>query len=428
MKTMYNILEYGADASGKELSTPAFTAAIADLAKAGGGTLFVPAGTYYTGPIHFTANMTLHVDSGAVLLFSNHKEDFPIVTSRWEGSEETSYSPLLYAKEMDNIAVVGRGTLIGQGEAWWKALHAGELAHARPRFIYFERCNNVLIEGVTLLDSPAWTVNPVLCQNVTINKLSIKNPWDSPNTDGINPDSCKNVRISNCQIDVGDDCIAIKSGVETCPEFVPCENITITNCTMVHGHGGVVIGSEMSGGIRNVVISNCVFDGTDRGIRLKSRRGRGGYVEDIRIGTILMTNVDTPFVMNLYYFCGGKQGDTYVSGKEAIPVDDRTPAFRNIHLSNITAKEINACAGFIYGLPEQPVENITFDNVSIRLKEDGVPAKPAMMDDVEDVTQQGFFVRNAKNIRFSNVTITGHKGAAFDVQDSELVTIDTIVS
>ena len=191
----------------------------------------------------------------------------------------------------------------GRGAAWWQRFREGTLCHPRPRLISFADCRNVLIEGVTLTRSPSWTINPVRCENVVIDKVTIVNPADSPNTDGINPDSCRNVRIANCHIDVGDDCIAIKSGTEAeaADRRAPCENIAITNCTMVHGHGGVVIGSEMAGGVRNVVIANCIFESTDRGIRLKSRRGRGGIVEDVRVTNVIMTGVLCPFTVNLYY-------------------------------------------------------------------------------------------------------------------------------
>ncbi|HTP07945.1 MAG TPA: glycosyl hydrolase family 28 protein, partial [Anaerolineae bacterium] len=277
----------------------------------------------------------------------------------------------------------------------------------------------VLIEGVTAINSPSWTINPVRCENVTIHCVSINNPKDSPNTDGINPDSCRMVRISNCYVSVGDDCVTIKSGVETedSANRAPCENVTITNCTMAHGHGGVVIGSEMSGGVRNVVISNCVFIGTDRGLRFKSRRGRGGVVEDIRISNIVMTDVLCPITLNLYYACGA-WGDTAVSDKQPHPVTANTPHFRRIHFSHITARNVKYAAGFLYGLAEMPVEDITLSDISISLSPDAAAGYPEMADDMELMQRAGFFVRHARHLRLHHVEVSGQLGAAFRVIDS----------
>jgi polygalacturonase len=259
-------------------------------------------------------------------------------------------------------------------------------------------------------------VNPIYCDNVTIQGLTIQNPTSSPNTDGINPDSCSHVHISNCHIDVGDDCITLKSGSGEDGRRVgrPCEKITITNCTMVHGHGGVVIGSEMSGGVRNVVISNCVFVHTDRGIRLKSRRGRGGTVEDIRVSNIVMQHVYCPFVMNLYYHCGEDGKTDTVRDKSPRPVTEETPCFRNIHFGHITAREVTRAAGFFYGLPERPIEDVTFSNIAIStiMKPGRGPGKPAMMDDEPGVEGAGFFARNVKGLRFRDVQIDTMTGPA----------------
>ena len=227
--------------------------------------------------------------------------------------------------------------------------------------IGFSDCSSVLIEGVTLINSPSWTVNPVRCDNVTIHGLTIINPPDSPNTDGINPDSCSHVRVSNCYVSVGDDCITLKSGTEHERGHLreACHDISIKDCTLANGHGGVVIGSEMSGNVYNVTISNCHFTGTDRGIRMKSRRQRGGHVEDIRVSDLTMEKVLCPITINLYYHIGVR-GDPYISDKNPRPVSKNTPRFRNIHFSNIKAEEVKYAAGFIFGLAEMPVEDLTF--------------------------------------------------------------------
>lgn len=258
---------------------------------------------------------------------------------------------------------------------------------------------------------------------MTIDHVVICNPADSPNTDGIDPESCHNVHISNCHIDVGDDCIAIKAGTEDAVNKVPCQNITITNCTMVHGHGGVVLGSEMSGGIRNVTISNCVFQQTDRGIRLKTRRGRGGMIEDVRVTNLIMDQVLCPFVINLYYFCGPRGKDPYVWDKEVYPIDERTPQVRRVHFSSITARNVHASAGFIYGLAEQAVQDISFDHVDISMAKDAKAGVPAMMTGLEPMRQQGFYVRFGKHISFQQITIDHHEGPAIMIEDSEDIEI-----
>lgn len=419
--TIFNVADFGAVADGETLCSEAFAAAVAAATQAGGGTVYVPAGTYFTGPIVLKSNIRLHFDAGAKLCFSTNIADYPLVKSRWEGVDRLVYSPQIFGADGENISITGQGVLDGQGEKWWKEFRAGNLEYPRPRMISFSRCNTVLIDGITLINSPAWTINPIDCQNLTVNKISIKNPADSPNTDGINPESCKNVHISNCHIDVGDDCIAIKSGTEECSERIPCENITVTNCTMVHGHGGVVIGSEMSGGVRNVVISNCVFEGTDRGIRLKSRRARGGLIEDLRVNNVIMKDVIVPFVMNLYYFCGPGGKEESVWDKNPRPVTGKTPIFRRIHFSNITAREVAASAGYLYGLPEMPIEDISFDNISVHLADDAKPSVPAMMSFLEPMTSQGFFCCNVKNISFNNVQVIGNDGPAFAAETCDNV-------
>lgn len=416
--TNFNVKDFGAVPNGEILCTKAFNDAINAASEAGGGTVYVPAGRYLTGSIFLKNNITLYIEAGAVLLFSNNANDYSVVKSRWEGASREVYSSCIYGDSLENIAITGRGTLDGQGQYWWKIFREKKNEYPRPKLISLHGCKNIVIEGVRLINSPSWTINPICCKNITVDKITIKNPADSPNTDGINPESCKNVHISNCHVDVGDDCITIKSGTEDAEAKVPCENITITNCTMVHGHGGVVIGSEMSGDIRNVVISNCVFEGTDRGIRLKSRRGRGGVVEDIRVNNIIMKKVICPFIMNLYYFCGPRGDEKYVWDKNPYPITEETPAFRRIHFSNITAREISAAAGFLYGLAEQPLEDISFDNISIAMAEDAEPGMPAMMAGLEPMKQKGFFGCNLKDVYFNNVIVRNHEGSAFQIENS----------
>lgn len=408
-----NVRDFGARADGSTLDTRPIQAAI-DACAHRGGTVLIPAGRYVSGALFLRDDITLHLEAGALLLGSADPADFPPILARWEGVTQQTHAPLVGGYGLRNIAITGRGAIDGRGAPWWQRQRARTLAFPRPRLIAFGECNNVLVEGITCVNSPAWTINPVRCENVTVEKITIVNPADSPNTDGINPDSSRNVHIANCHIDVGDDCITIKAGVEgEAPDKVaPCENVTITNCTMVHGHGGVVIGSETSGSVRNVVISNCVFTQTDRGIRLKSRRGRGGMVEDIRVSNIIMQDVLCPFTMNLYYHVGAR-GNRDVSDKQPRPVDTGTPCFRRIHFSHISARDAQYAAAFLYGLPEMPIKDVSFTDVTIGMAQGSPAGEPDMADDIEPVSRAGFMARNVRGLCLRDVRVSGQAGEAF---------------
>ena len=392
-----DMLKSGAKADGKTLNTTLINHTVDRLSQAGGGTLFFPAGTYLTGAIRLKSNITLELEAGATLLFSDNFDDYlPFMEVRHEGVMMKSFSPLISAMDAENITIKGEGTLDGQGKAWWteffriyvdlekngmrelnkyqplwerendvEALYAetnedwhGTLKRRffRPPFIQPVRCRRVRIEGVKIINSPFWTVNPEFCDNVVVTGVTIHNV-PSPNTDGINPESCRNVHISDCHISVGDDCITLKSGRDAQARRlgVPCENITITNWTMLSGHGGVVIGSEMSGSVRKVTISNCVFDGTDRGIRIKSTRGRGGVVEDIRVSNIIMSNIKREaVVLNLKY-----------SEMPVEPMSERTPLFRDISISGLTAVGVKTPVKIV-GLEEAPVTDIILRDINVK--------------------------------------------------------------
>ena len=423
---IYYVNDYGIGTDSTVLQTALINGLIQMAHKNGGGTIFFTSGTYFTGPIKLLSNITVHIDAGARLKFSDNFKDYlPMVESRYEGVDLFSFSPLLYAYKAENISITGRGTIDGQGKKWWDAhmnyfkepidpnlnwqkefieknqgmlmpdqAYMFERGFCRPPFIQPLYCSNVLIEGITIVNSPFWTVNPEFCENVTIKGVTILNP-DSPNTDGINPSSCKNVHISDCHISVGDDCITIKSGKDEPgrKKGMPAENYTITNSTMLSGHGGVVIGSEMSGDVRNIVISNCIFDGTDRGIRIKSTRGRGGVVEDIRVSNIVMRNIQKQAIMlNLFY-----------SKTDPEPVSERTPQFRDIHISNMTGDAKQAMA--LIGLPEMPVENITFNDINLD-------------------SEIGVSITDSKDIVFNHVTINNNKGPALLIKNSSQIEID----
>lgn len=381
--------------------TDAFKQAISALEQCGGGLLNVPAGNYETFPIELKSHITLSLEAGAKLLFIQDYKGFPVIKSEFEGRFTDLYMPCIYAKNAEDVTVCGQGSIDGQGSYWWE--NRKQLPCQRPYLICFENCKRVKILDVKLQNSPVWTVHPLYCEDVEVRGITIRNPYDSPNTDGINPDSSKNVRIADCLIDVGDDCVTLKSGTEETPTKQACENITITNCNMVHGHGGVVIGSEMSGDVRNVVISNCVFQNTDRGVRLKTRRGRGGNVESILISNVIMDNVVCPFVFNMYYRCGNTLPE--YSDKKALPVTEATPSLKNVQIQNCIVTDAQAAAGYFEGLPESPIKNVTISDCFIKMKKDALPEEPAMTFDREKMAQSDFIMRNTDNVVFRNVHV-----------------------
>ncbi|QYN46145.1 glycoside hydrolase family 28 protein [Gilliamella sp. ESL0405] len=405
--TRVSVTDFGAIGDGKSLNTHAFEKAIAHIEKQGGGTIVVPVGTYYTGAIKLCSHLTLHIEQGATLRFSDDVNDYPIVNSRWEGVKQDVYMPCIYGHSIENVTLTGGGKIDGNGQKWWQVFRQQRenLRYPRPYLIGFDFCQRITIEKLFLTQSPSWTVHPMESNNVVVDNISILNPADSPNTDGINPESCRNVRISNCYIDVGDDCIAIKAGTEQTADKSPCENILITNCNMIHGHGAVVLGSEMSGSIRHITISNCVFQKTDRGVRFKTRRGRGGTISDITFSNIVMDEVLSPFVMNYYYYCGPKGNDPIVWNKQPLPVSADTPACHNISFSNIIAKNVRAYAGFLYGIPESPITNISFDNIRISMQIDAQAGEVDMFKDVKPEAGKGFFIENANSVLLNNVII-----------------------
>ncbi|MBQ7786350.1 MAG: glycoside hydrolase family 28 protein [Clostridia bacterium] len=411
-----NILDFGAVRG--TFSGDAIQNAIDAAAAQGGGRVVVPAGEYLTASLVMKSNVELHLQAGAVLRFVDDFDAYPIIRTRWEGYEQDSHRPLLYAKDEQNVAVTGMGTLEGQGKKWWTAFRAGEMTAARPCFICFEDCERVLLEGFKVQNSPAWTVHPLRCRNVTIQGLTVVNPSDSPNTDGIDPESCCNVRISGCHIDVGDDCIAIKAGTEDADFAVPCENVTVTGCTMVHGHGGVVLGSEMSGSIRRVAIAGCVFDGTDRGIRIKTRRGRGGSVEDVSVTGIVMNDVLCPLVINLMYFCGKDGKAPIVSDPNPQPVTQATPHVRRIRMADIVVTNVKSAAACLYGLPEAPLEDISIVNTQIHLVK-STPVEPVMNAVAKPVTLCGLQAEHIRGLHMTDVRIVGAEGEEMTLKDVE---------
>ena len=414
---MMNILDFGAVRG--ERCTQAIQQAIDTAAVQGGGQVVVPAGEFETAGLVLRSGVELHLEAGAVLRFTDDFDAYPVIRARWEGYEQPCRRALIYAKGEHDIAVTGQGTLEGQGARWWRAFRAGEMTDcARPYFISLEDCERVRLSDFKITNSPAWTVHPQRCENVTIRDLTVVNPADSPNTDGIDPESCRNVRISGCHIDVGDDCIAIKAGTEDADEAIPCENITVTGCTMVHGHGGVVLGSEMSGSIRRVAIAGCVFDGTDRGIRIKTRRGRGGSVEDVSVTGVVMNDVLCPLVINLMYFCGKDGKAPIVSDPNAQPVTETTPHVRRIRMADIVVTGARSAAACLCGLPEAPLEDISIVNTQIHLVE-AAPEVPVMNAVARPVTLAGLSAEHVRGLHLTDLRIVGARGEEITLKDVE---------
>ncbi len=414
-RLVYNVRDFGAIGDGAAKDTAAIAAAVRAASKAGGGTVYFPAGRYLTGTISLHNYITLHLEPGAVILGSGEAEDYPVLTAGTiAGLNQDIRQSLIWAMDGQDIAIVGRGTIDGQGQNWWQprapdnAQEDGQRLREtlRPRLIELLRCSNVRLEGFTCRNSASWTVHPLVCDNVTVDGITIHNPPDSPNTDGINPEACANVHIANCHIDVGDDCITLKSGKENEPfrSSRPCENVTVTNCTMLHGHGGVVIGSEMAGGVRHVAISNCVFDGTDRGIRIKTCRGRGSAVEHVTASNLVMRQVKSVIHFTMFYT--GTHLDPADDAHRVAyePVSAGTPAVRHIRLSHILAEDCHE-VGYLAGLPERPIEDVSLTDARI-------------------TAERPCFAARVKGLLFRDVQILARVGPTIVCEDVTELKID----
>lgn len=413
----YNILDFGAINDGLTLSTMAINKAIETCHMEGGGTVIVPRGTFYTGAIHLRSNVNLHVAEGAVLSFSTEPKDYlPLVYTRWEGIDCYNYSPLIYAHGQSNIGLTGKGVLQGNATAdnWWiwkgkteygwseehpsqlmdharpaldeynarevpvEERKMGDGYYLRPQFVNFVKCTNVLIEDITIENAPFWVIHPLFCENLIVRGVQINSL--GPNNDGCDPESCKNVLIENCYFNTGDDCIAIKSGRnrDGIKANLPSENIVVRNCQMKNGHGGVVMGSEISGGVRNVFVENCVMDSPelDRAIRIKTNSNRGGLVENIYIDKVKVGQVSEAVLrINCNY-------DTKKEGTDTL-----YPVVRNVYLSNIESQK-SKYAVYMDGIKDQ---DCIYDIHISNSKFNGV--------------DKGNNIKDARNINFDNVLI-----------------------
>ena len=407
-----NILDFGAKRGA--FCGDAIQRAIDAAAARGGGRVSVPAGEYETAGLVLRSNVELHLEAGAVLRFVDDFDAYPVVNIRWEGYEQPCHRPLVYAKNEVNVALTGLGMLEGQGKKWWTAFRAKTLSAARPCAVCFEDCTRVRMSDFVVRNSPSWTIHPVRCEDVTIDKLTIVNPFDSPNTDGIDPESCEYIRIIGMNIHVGDDCIAMKASKVFLGMKLKrsCEHTVIRNCLLDKGHGGIVIGSEMSGGVKDMVVTQCLMDHTDRGLRVKTRRGRGNtaVIDGLVFRNVEMRGVKAPFVINMFYFCDPDGHGPYVQCREPMPVDEYTPKLGSLTMENIVATDAQFAGCYFDGLPEQPIERVTMRDVSITFDPNAKEGQAAMADNRPLVKKLAIYAENVKEIDLHNVKIEGYEG------------------
>ena len=389
---VFDIKDYGAQSNDSNfLNTEAINKAVVACNSAGGGTVLVPNGIWHTGPIHLKSNVNLHLNTDAELRFSKKFDDYlPVILIQRGGYFCYNYSPLVYAKDCQNIAITGSGILNGQGQVWWpwtdhqpgmvelfkmgksgvpfeKRVFGTEKDGVRPPFVQFIECKNVFLEGVTFKDGPSWNIHPVFCENVIIRKVTVF--AHGPNNDGIDPDGCKNVLIEDCDIDVGDDNICLKSGRDEEAWAIgrPCENVVVRRCITKAGHGGFVIGSEMSANVRNVLVEGCSFSGTDKGLRFKSRPGRRGIVENIWVRNITMENIRSVAIDFNMNYNGEPIEKAMQYRKNTFEISD-LPVFRNFNIENIKCKNAKTAISMV-GLHDGYLKDIHFSDIIISSKE-----------------------------------------------------------
>lgn len=423
---LLNVKQFGAKGDGKTSDTAAIQAAICCCPK--DGTVFLPQGEYYTTALFLKSDMTLYLDEGAVILGDTDRTHYPILPGMvratdekdefnfgtWEGNPLTSFASLVCAFDAKNLNIIGPGTIDGnaQNSDWWKDAKKKRIAW-RPNALYIVRCENVRVQSITVQNSACWTVHPYYSDNLSFLNLYIHNPSDSPNTDGLDPESCKNVRILGTVISVGDDCIAIKSGkyYMSIAHHKESDDIVIRNCRFERGHGSVTVGSEIAGGVKNIRVSQCIFDGTDRGLRIKTRRGRGerSVLDDIHFEKINMTGVHMPFTVNMFYFCDPDGHSDYVQNQNPAPVDEMTPAIGTISGKDITAVGVSACMLCAVGLPESPVGKLQFENIKVTFlpEDERVAERPVMMDNFDEMSGCSIYARNVKELVLRDVEING---------------------
>ena len=406
--TVFDVRQFGAKGDGKTTDTEAIQKALDECGRAGGGTVKFSPGIYLSQPITIRTKTTVLLDAGATLLASTNQSDFMKTPGDWlKAKSGGDFIPLIAGKNLTDVTLTGQGTIDGNGAAWWEEAEKARIEKPgftlpRPNLIVLNRCKNVRLENLTLQNSPKFHFVPTECTGVVISNVTILAPEHAANTDAIDPSSCQNVLITRCHIDVGDDNVAIKAGKKLAEREFASEDITVTDCAFLHGHG-VSIGSETAGGVRNVTVRNCTFENTENGLRIKSQRGKGGLVENISYSDITMKNVNPAITLTCYYM-NNSAGDTARpagAGTNSAPaIAGNTPVYRNIHFSNLKAT-CPKVAGIITGLPESMISNVVFENVQI-------------------TAAKSFEIRNATGIQLKNVTVSVKEGPPFATENAQV--------
>ena len=418
-----NVKDFGATGDGITDDTLAIQTAINCLPR--GGKLFFPAGTYLTAPICLKSHMVIELTENATILGVTDTKRYPVIPGSvcdmvtgddvqfgtWEGNSVPMHQALIFAEYAEDITIIGPGTIDGnaQNSIWWQNPKA---PIGRPRLLFFNRCNGITVHGIKAQNSASWQLHPYYSQNIDFLDLFVSAPKDSPNTDAIDPEACDMVNIIGCKFSVGDDCIAIKSSkIDLARKYkTPANRHTIRNCLMQFGHGAVTLGSEMSGGVTNLTVNRCVFRQTDRGLRIKTRRGRGNtaIIDGVLFENIKMEGVITPIAINMWYNCCDPDRESeYVWSRKPLPIDDRTPYLGEFTFRNMSCTDCEAAACYCDGLPEQPIKSITFDNIHFDFAENARPAQPIMKSFMESVCKMGMYFDNVETLTLNKVTIEG---------------------
>ncbi len=434
-----NARDFGAKGDGETDDTPMLQAAILSCPE--GGRVLVPEGNYVTGPLFLKSRMTLEIADGATLSLLTDRERFPILPESvdadnadgellmglWEGNREEGFASALTGIDLTDTAVIGQGTVDGRaGEGdWWIRPKEKRIAR-RGHLLYLQRCRGFTVQGITFRNSPSWNLHPAFSEELDFLDLRIEAPWDSPNTDGFDPECCRNVRLLGTEISVGDDCIALKSGkIGIGRKYKrPCEDVEIAWCAMLDGHGGVTLGSEMAGGIRRVRVHHCYMRGNDRGLRIKTRRGRGkdGIIDDILFEKVRMEDVKMPLIVNSMYFCDPDGHSEWVQSREKKPVDETTPRIGEIRFEQVTATGCKACAGYVLGLPERPAEHIAMKDCVFTFDPEAEPLVPVMAEQAEACCRRGLILRNVDRVTLEGVRYEGVEGPWIETENVNQIT------
>ncbi|PXV85388.1 polygalacturonase [Lachnotalea glycerini] len=425
-----NVKDIGAKGDGINDDTSFIQAAV--MACPENSRVLIPKGNYKITSIFLKSNINIELEEGAVLsaltdrsrfakfegLIESYDEQSDYNLGTWEGNPLPMFAGIVTGIYANNINIYGKGIIDGNAsiENWWNNPKVMQGAF-RPRLLFLNHCNQVNVQGVKFQNSPAWNIHPYFSSKLKFIDLRVENPQDSPNTDGLNPESCNDVIIEGVHFSLGDDCIAIKSGkIYMGAKYkTPSSNIRIKQCLMQNGHGAVTIGSEMAGGVNHLKVTDCRFLHTDRGLRIKTRRGRGedAIVDEIHFENIIMEHVMTPFVLNCFYFCDPDGHMEYVWSKQMHKVDERTPQIKKLSFKNIVCKNCHVAAAYFYGLPEKKIEQIEMSNVSFEFAEECKEDVPAMLDGIEPCSRMGVYANNIDRLIIQNVSLKGQNGEQF---------------